>query len=91
MKKCIEILLEGRVQGVGFRNFTLNIALRHDIKGYVKNTHEGNLEIVCCGSREDVDKFVNEIKRGPSFAFISKIRINDYADNVNFKDFKIIY
>jgi len=91
MYKCFEILFEGRVQGVGFRNFALTRAVRHNIKGYVKNTYEGNLEIICCGEEDDINKFIHEIKKGPSFAFISKTRINEYANTADFEDFRIVY
>ncbi len=91
MNKCFEITLEGRVQGVGYRNFALTRAIRHDIKGYVRNTPEGNLEILCSGTEDDLEIFINEIKKGPSFAFISKIKIDRYTGQTDFKDFKIIY
>ncbi len=91
MIKCLEILLEGRVQGVGFRNFALSKAIRFNINGYVRNTVEGHLEIIACGEKENLDKFLSEIKKGPSFAFVSKIRINDYPEVENFKSFQIIY
>jgi acylphosphatase len=91
MNKCYEISLEGRVQGVGFRNFAFTKALKYGIKGYVKNTFEGNVEIVCCGNEESLDKFISDIKKGPSFSFISKFTINNYNDTENFKDFRITY
>ena len=91
MNKCFEIILEGRVQGVGFRNYALTRAVRNNIKGYVKNSYDGNLEIVCCGEKENLNKFISEIKKGPSFAYISKIKINEYTHSADFKDFRITY
>ena len=91
MSKCLEILIEGRVQGVGFRNYALSKAIRFDIKGYTRNMPEGHLEIICCGEKNDLEKFLSEIKKGPSFAFISNIKINDYAEMTDFTNFEIIY
>ncbi len=91
MPKCFEILLEGRVQGVGFRNFAAARALRYNIKGTVRNTHEGNLEIICCGTGEDLEKFISEVKKGPSFAFVSEAKISEYTGRFDFSEFKIIY
>lgn len=91
MLECFEILLEGRVQGVGFRNFAAARAVRYNIKGTVRNTPEGNLEIICCGTGEDLEKFVREVKKGPSFAFISKVKISEYTGQFDFCEFRIIY
>jgi acylphosphatase len=90
MKKNIELIVEGRVQGVGFRNFAYNRALKYNINGYVKNTFDGNVEIICTGESNDIDKFIAEIRKGPSFSFISNIKINETPEN-DFKEFEIRY
>lgn len=91
MIKCFEVILEGRVQGVGFRNFALSKAVKYNIKGFVRNTGDRNLEIVCCGENEDLEKFISEIKKGPSFAFINKVKIREYPGTEDFSVFKITY
>ena len=90
MKKNLELIVEGRVQGVGFRNFAYIRALKYNIKGFVKNTSDGNVEIDCTGENSDIENFIAEIKKGPSFSFISKIKINEIPEN-DFKNFEIKY
>lgn len=91
MKKYIRIIVEGRVQGVGFRYFTCNYALKYNITGFVRNTCSGSVEIVCNGVKNDIDAFVNKIKRGPSFSFVSDIKINERSDKEDFDGFEIRY
>ena len=90
MNKNFELVVEGRVQGVGMRYFVHTRAVKNNIKGFVKNTPDGNVEIVCSGESEKMDKFIAEIKKGPSFSFISDVKINE-APESNFNDFEIRY
>lgn len=41
------VLFHGRVQGVGFRATTSQIASRLGIRGYVRNLADGNVEAIC--------------------------------------------
>lgn len=89
MVRCFELIVEGRVQGVGFRNFAYNRAVKHNITGYVKNTYEGNVKIVCMGQEADLDKFIDEMKKGPYLSYVSNIRIKESGTDENFNDFEI--
>ena len=92
MKKCFELIIEGRVQGVGFRYFACNNALKYNINGYVRNMPDGNVEIVCSGEEQDLDKFISKMKKGPSFSYISSFKINELISNdYNFNSFDIKY
>jgi len=90
MNKNFELIIEGRVQGVGMRYFVYTRALKHNINGFVKNTSDGNVEVFCSGESAKMDEFIAEIKKGPSFSFISDVRINEAAQN-DFKNFEIRY
>ena len=69
--KRVNAVVEGRVQGVGFRYFTRDRALRHGITGWVRNLPEDNVEIEAQGTGDNVDAFIMEIKKGPgSFACV---------------------
>jgi len=90
MKKYFELIIEGRVQGVGMRYFVYNHALKFNINGFVKNTPDGNVEIVCSGDSGELDQFIAQIKKGPSFSFITNVRIKEAPEN-DFKNFEIRY
>ena len=53
----------GRVQGVGFRYTTRNIALGYDVQGYVRNLPDGRVELVMEGPDPEMDKVVGEVQR----------------------------
>ncbi|MCX7770848.1 MAG: carbamoyltransferase HypF [Proteobacteria bacterium] len=87
-KSCFLILVEGIVQGVGFRPFIYNLALSYKLKGYVRNTLKG-VEIEVCGILSDLHKFIEDIRiKHPPFAIIKSIKIEEitYRD---FQDFHI--
>jgi acylphosphatase len=53
----------GRVQGVGFRYTTRNVALVYDVQGYVRNMPDGRVELVMEGPDSEMDQVVCEIRR----------------------------
>jgi acylphosphatase len=59
------IFIEGRVQGVFYRSFTQNQALRLGITGWVRNLHDGRVEAVFEGQRELVEQAILSCKGGP--------------------------
>lgn len=58
-----EIHFEGRVQGVGFRYTTCDIARNHPVAGYVKNLPDGRVRLVVEAEPEAIDRFVDVIQR----------------------------
>jgi acylphosphatase len=53
----------GRVQGVGFRYTVHNLAMPHNIRGYVRNLPDGRVELVMEGSEREMDDLVDAIRR----------------------------
>jgi acylphosphatase len=53
----------GRVQGVGFRYTVHNLAMPHNIKGYVRNLPDGRVELVMEGSEREIDELVESVRR----------------------------
>lgn len=53
----------GRVQGVGFRFTTTNIARGHDVTGYVQNLPDHTVRLVAEGDSAAVRAFINEVKQ----------------------------
>jgi len=52
----------GRVQGVGFRYTTKNIAMRYNVAGYVRNLPDGRVELVVEGPDEEMQRVIEEVK-----------------------------
>jgi acylphosphatase len=75
--KGLEIIVAGRVQGVGFRYFTARKAQEYGICGSVKNTLDGKVKIIAYGEKEQMTLFLSAIKCGPSFAFVTEVAITE--------------
>lgn len=66
-------LVSGRVQGVGFRHFTLNQAQRIGLGGWVKNLPDGRVEIRVVGSPTDVEALKKKVREGPPASEVDDI------------------
>jgi len=53
----------GNVQGVGFRYTAKGIARNHAVRGYVRNLHDGRVELVAEGEEAEIDKILSDIAR----------------------------
>ena len=68
MKKAVEIIVSGRVQGVGFRRFAKNAARKYEIQGYAENKADGSVHISAEGLPENLDLFAAKCNKGPLWA-----------------------
>lgn len=85
----VKLLISGKVQGVFYRASAKEIAERLNILGWVKNTAEGEVEIMACGSQENVNQFIEWCKKGPAGAIVTHIKISE-SDEKCPNEFKIV-
>ncbi|MEA2053910.1 MAG: carbamoyltransferase HypF [Candidatus Thermoplasmatota archaeon] len=84
-----KIIVNGVVQGVGFRPFIYRIAFSNKLKGYVLNLGDAGVEIVVEGSKERIENFINDIERKkPPLANIDSMDVKWGKEEV-FKTFEI--
>ena len=69
----LHFLIQGRVQGVGFRWFVQREAGELDLRGWVRNTEEGDLEVVAAGEPRDLDELRASLRRGPRGARVDRL------------------
>ena len=84
-------IVQGRVQGVGYRFFALRAAARHQVTGTVKNLPDGNVEVIAQGPRKDVEEFKLDLVAGPSNAYVSQLEELDVPVEPHRKTFLIDY
>ena len=88
MVKRLRIILNGKVQGVFFRDFAKQNANKLGIVGYARNLKNGNLEIVAQGEEDKLQEFVKLCRRGPIFAKVSGFDVDEEpVDDVNEYDY----
>lgn len=69
------VLVEGQVQGVGYREFTRLAALRLAVAGWVRNRSDGAVEAAICGPPAAVEALVAEMRKGPRSAKVRRLTI----------------
>ncbi|MFO7854538.1 MAG: acylphosphatase [Paracoccaceae bacterium] len=63
--KAVRAVISGRVQGVGFRDWTRREAGRLGVSGWVRNRDDGTVELVASGEAEAVDALLEVCREGP--------------------------
>lgn len=89
MEKCRKLIeVKGIVQGVGFRPFVYNLAIKHNLLGWVNNNSNGVI-IDIEGSKENINKFIENLRKSfPPLAKVTSINISD-INCVNYSSFDI--
>lgn len=71
--ECIRVVIEGRVQGVGFRYHTCAEARALGLNGWVCNRPDGRVEAEFEGSEDAVQSMLAWCQRGPAMARVSRV------------------
>ena len=71
------VRISGRVQGVGFRWFTREVADRCGLVGWVKNLPDGSVLCEVQGPLSPLEDFLEQLREGPAFARVSEIEAED--------------
>lgn len=79
MPRHIRIHITGKVQGVFFRHEAKRKAEELGITGYVKNKSDGSLYLEAEGHHEEIARFLEWCKRGPSAAHVEDVDVEDGA------------
>jgi len=85
----LHAIVEGRVQGVGFRYFVEENALSLGLKGWVRNRWEGTVELTAEGERQSLEKLLAVVRRGPRSSYVGNVRSDWLPATGEFRDFRI--
>ncbi|MFD2925731.1 acylphosphatase [Halobacillus naozhouensis] len=87
-----QIVVHGRVQGVGFRAATEQVASQYSLTGWVKNNPDGTVEIEAEGNEHELASFIKVIKKGPNpFAKVQSLDITNLKSEKGSKDFRTLH
>ncbi len=85
-----DIIVHGRVQGVGFRYAARNQARSLNLKGWVKNNPDGSVQMVVCGSEEMCSQFIHWCRRGSGYSWVERLETKEMSPE-SFRTFSIKY
>jgi acylphosphatase len=81
-------LISGRVQGVGFRGFTRDAAVREGARGWVRNLPDGRVEAFVEGDADTVARVERALRQGPGGARVDHLDVVDDVEG-GYKNFSI--
>jgi acylphosphatase len=79
--KTIRVRIEGRVQGVWFRAWTAEAAMKRGLRGWVRNRRDGSVEAQFSGLARRVNEMVEACKKGPPHAIVQGLIAADVEDD----------
>ena len=65
--------ITGRVQGVSFRYFVVEQAQSLALRGWVRNRHNGDVEVLAEGSRHTLEQLLQALYQGPPMAQVRQV------------------
>ena len=90
MKKAVRLVVNGTVQGVFYRQFCKENADKLNVKGFVRNLENGNVEIIAEGDIKNIERFVELCRKGPSHAMIKNAEVEERKWGGEFSDFRVL-
>ena len=73
--KRAHLLIDGRVQGVGFRYSASIEAEARGLRGWVRNLTDGRVELVAQGPEAGVESLIAWCRQGPRFAWVRQVDV----------------
>jgi acylphosphatase len=84
------LVVSGRVQGVGFRVTMRDVALLHEVDGWVRNRDDGAVVCILQGEVVQVERVVEWARRGPSEARVTEVKKEALEHHPPQKGFRIL-
>ncbi len=78
-ERTVRVRISGRVQGVGYRDWTERTAGDLGLSGWVRNVRDGSVETLLSGAPAKVGAMIARCRRGPRAAVVSSVAVEDVA------------
>jgi acylphosphatase len=85
----LHAILDGHVQGVGFRAFVYERAASMGLTGWVRNTFDGQVEVLAEGPRNVLEMLLEYLRRGPRSSFVTDIKQDWDQPSGEFTSFEV--
>lgn len=90
-KRRLTALLQGRVQGVGFRFTTVEVARDYTVTGYVQNLVDGSVRLVAEGEEPDLLKFLDGLRASHVYRYVAQESLTWAPATGEYKTFVVRY
>lgn len=87
----VRLVIEGRVQGVWFRDSTRQKARELNLYGWVKNRYDGGVEVLAEGPEDKVNKLIEWCRQGPAYARVDRVHETREEWKGEFESFDIVF
>jgi acylphosphatase len=84
-----KFLIQGEVQGVGYRFFAQRAAAKHQVTGYVKNCPDGTVEALAEGPADSIEAFKQDLATGPQWAVVDQLEEINIEPTGRYSGFRI--
>ena len=84
-----EILIEGRVQGVGYRDYARRRASVLGLGGWVMNLRDGRVRLLAEGSRGRIEELVRALEKGPPLSRVERVDVRWTSPSGDFDEFDV--
>jgi acylphosphatase len=84
-----EIVVEGRVQGVGYRNYAQRHAERLGLAGFIMNLNDGRVRARAEGPRPSIEEFVRALEKGPPLSHVDTVNVRWVPSSGRFAGFDV--
>lgn len=88
-RERLDVVVHGRVQGVGYRYFVRLQAGRLGIDGWVANRPDGGVACRAEGPRGDLERFLDALREGPPGAYVERVDVSWSAATVGESGFVV--
>lgn len=84
------VVIEGEVQGVGFRKWLSHEAAALNVQGWVRNCLDGTVEAVLKGDLAKIERLLGKLHFGPKTASVAKVSVTPHSRSFTHSGFKIL-
>ncbi len=80
MPRTVHLLISGIVQGVGYRWWTTRTAQALGLQGWVRNLHDGRVEVLAHGPEASIEALMKACAVGPGSAMVEQVQSTEHSE-----------
>lgn len=80
-RSAARLVIQGQVQGVGYRWWVVQTARLFELNGWVRNRSDGSVEVLAIGEASAIDRLARACRGGPSAAAVKSVDIQSAEDD----------